>query len=71
MSALFPEDATQEGVNNYRKDLLSAYKATSDTDTLYHHQAMKSDDRRNFLLAMIKEVTDQINNGNFSMIKIG
>ena len=46
MSALFPEDATQEGGNNYGKDPLSAYKATSDPDTLYHHKAMKEYDRK-------------------------
>ena len=30
---------------------------------------MKADDRKEFLLDMIKEVTDQINNGNFSLIR--
>ena len=54
MSALFPEDATQEGGNNYGKYPLSAYKATSGPDTLYRHQDMKADDRKEFLLAMIK-----------------
>ena len=29
---------------------------------------MKADDRTELLLAMIKEVTDQINNGNYSLI---
>ena len=46
MSELFHEDATQEGGNNYGKDPLSAYKATSDPDTLYHHKAMKEYDRK-------------------------
>ena len=41
MSELLPEDANQEGVNNYGKDPLSDYKSTSDSDTLYHHQDMK------------------------------
>ena len=53
MSALFPEDETQEGGNNYGKDPLSIYKATSDPDTLFQHQAMKTDDRKEFLLDMI------------------
>ena len=48
MSALFPEDATQEGGNNYGKDPLFSYNATSDPDTLYHHQDMKEDDRKYF-----------------------
>ena len=30
---------------------------------------MKGYDREDLLLAMIKEVTDQINNGNFSLIR--
>ena len=54
MSALFPEGSTQEGGNNYGKDQLSAYKATSDPDTLYHHQSMKAYNRKELLLAMIK-----------------
>ena len=69
MSSLFHVDLTQEGGNNYGKDPLSAYKATSDPDTLYHHQGMKSDDRKKLLFALIKEVSDQINNGNFSLTR--
>ena len=68
MSELLPEDATQEGGNKYGKDPLYPYRATLDPDTLYHHQAKKTDDMKAFLLAMIKEVTDKINNGNFSLI---
>ena len=48
MSELFPEDATQEGGNNYVKDPLSTYNATSYLDTLYQHQAMKADDSKYF-----------------------
>ena len=69
MSVLLPEDATQEGGKNYGNDPLYAYKANSNPDTLYHHKDMKADDRKDFLLDMIKEVTDQINNGNFSLIR--
>ena len=54
MSAILPDDATQEGGNNYGKDPHSSYKSTSDTDTLYQHQSMKADDRKEFLLSMIK-----------------
>ena len=71
MLLLFPEGATQEGGNNYGKDPLSAYKATSYPNTLYHHEVMKADDRKEFLLPMIKEVTDKINNGSFSLIRRG
>ena len=69
MSELFPEDSNQERGKKYGKDPLSDYKATSYTYTLYHHQDMKSDDRKDFLLAVMKEVTDKINNGNFSLIR--
>ena len=65
MSTLLTQDVTQEGGNNYGKYPLSAYKETSYPDTLYHHQAMKEDDGKDFLLDMIKEVIDQVNNGYF------
>ena len=70
MSALFSEYATQEGGSNYGKDTLSAYKATSDPETLYQHQDTKEENRKELLLAMIKEVTDKTNNGNLSLIRI-
>ena len=69
MSALLPEDATKDGGNSYGKDPISAYKSILYPDTLYHHQDMKEADRKDFLLDMIKDVTDQINNGNFSLIR--
>ena len=69
MSALLPEDENQEGGKNYGKDPLSTYTETSDTDTLYHHQAMKADDRKELLFAMIKGVTDKIENGDLSLIR--
>ena len=43
-----------------------AYKATSDPDTLYLHQAMKEPDKHNFIKAMEKEMEDQMKNGNFT-----
>ena len=45
-----------------------AYKATTDPDTMYWHQAMKEPDRDEFVKASIKEVDDQINNGIFSIV---
>ena len=44
-----------------------AYKATSDPDTMYLHEAMKQPDKAEFLKAMQKEVEDQTKNGNFSL----
>ena len=47
---------------------LYAFKAVSDPDTLYYHEAMKEEDRDKFKDAMIKGVTDQFENGNFTII---
>ncbi len=48
---------------------LTVFKATSDPDTMYLHQAMKEPDRKEFVAAMNKEVKDQSENGNFSIEK--
>ena len=48
---------------------LMAYKATSDPDSMYLHQAMKEPDRANFLTDMLQEVTDQVKNENFKVVK--
>ncbi|KAI2494626.1 hypothetical protein MHU86_19904 [Fragilaria crotonensis] len=61
--AMFPDDDRWA----YRNPLM-AYKAVSDPDTLYYHQAMKEEDRAMFKESMKKEVTDQFNNGNFTII---
>ncbi len=45
-----------------------ALKAIADPDTMYWHQAMKEPDSHKFREAMEKEVTDQYNNGNFSIV---
>ena len=47
---------------------LLAYKATSDPDTMYLHQAMKEPDKEQFLIAMEKEAQNQLNNGNFTIM---
>jgi hypothetical protein len=52
---------------SYRNPLL-AYKAAPDLDTLYYHQAMREKDKEKFQESMMKEVTDQFNNGNFTVI---
>ena len=46
-----------------------AYKATYDLDSMYLHQAMKEPDWANFLTAMLQEVTNQVKNENFTVIK--
>ena len=50
-------------------DPLLAYKAVADPDVMYLHQAMKEKDRDMFIDAMKKEVKDQSENDNFSVIK--
>jgi hypothetical protein len=50
------------------KDPLLAYKATSDPDTMYLHEAMKEPDKADFVKVMQKEVQDQIDNGNYSIL---
>ena len=54
--------------NTLNDDNFMAYKATSDPDTLYLHQAMKEPDKHNFIKAMEKEMEDQMKNGNFTKI---
>ena len=47
---------------------LLAYKASTDPDTMYMHEAMREPDKVKFLKAMEKEVEDQIKNGNYSIV---
>ena len=60
---MFPDDDRTD-----YDDPLLAYKAVSDPDTLYYHQAMREDDREEFKSSMLKEVTDQFENGNFTVV---
>ena len=46
-----------------------AYKATIDPDSMYLHEAMQQEEKAKSLKAMLEEVRDQVNNGNFSIIK--
>ena len=55
--------------DDVKDDPLLAFKATSDPDTMYLHQAMNQPDREHFKAAMKKEMADQIDNGNFTLIK--
>jgi hypothetical protein len=47
---------------------LHALKAVSDPDTMYYHQAMREKDSEEFQSSMLKEVTDQFENGNFTVV---
>ena len=66
LQTMFPDYDSM--TDNERDNPLHAYKAVADPDTMYLHQAMKEPDRKEFLKAMQKEVEDQYNNNNFSVI---
>jgi hypothetical protein len=59
-----------EGTRACGEDPFLAYKASTDPDTMYMHEAMKEPDRDEFVKAMKKEVADQMENGNFSVVRI-
>jgi hypothetical protein len=63
LEALFPDAQVDD------TDPLLAFKATTDPDTMYMHEAMREPDREEFRAAMVKEVTDQMENGNFTIVK--
>jgi hypothetical protein len=60
---MFPDDKKIDW-----DDPLLAYKAVSDPDTLYYHQAMREDDKDTFRSSMNKEISDQFENGNFTVV---
>ena len=43
------------------------FKATTDPDTMYMHEAMREKDAAEFKKAMEKEWEDQLGNGNFTV----
>ena len=63
IEAMFPNEVPDV------MDPLLAYKAMSDPDVMYLHQAMKEKDKEEFIKAMRDEVRDQANNGNFTVIR--
>eukprot|EP00978_Attheya_sp_CCMP212_P004051 scaffold8733_cov52-Attheya_sp.AAC.1 len=65
ISALYPDDDQLPGSEDQS---ILAYKASADPDTMYIHKAMKEPDRGEFIKAMLKEVKDQMNNVNFSIV---
>jgi hypothetical protein len=49
-------------------DALYVFKTMADPDTVYLHQAMKEPDKEQFKEAMLKEVEDQTEKKNFSIV---
>ena len=45
-----------------------AFKANSDPDTMYYHQAIRAPDRKEFLKAIIKEINDHIDGNHWALI---
>ena len=68
-AALYPTDTEGHQYVLTSMNPLMAYKATSDPGSMYLHQAMKEPYRANFLTAMLQEVTDQVKNENFLVVK--
>ena len=63
MEAMYPNEYPEA------TDPILAYKAVADPDVMYLHQAMREKDRDMFIEAMRKEVKDQAENGNFSVVR--
>ena len=64
LSALYPFDCLP-----FEDDPLMAYGASNDPDVFYYHEAIREPDADDFKEAMIKEITDQWDNGNFRLVK--
>ena len=45
-----------------------AYAASADKDTMYMHQAMRQPDKKQFIQAMVEEVTAHTKNGHWKII---
>ena len=72
-SPSFPHDVPNEILSlstlfSYEDhDVLMAYGATNDPDTLYYHEAMAAPDRKEFIKSMIVELQGQMDMGVFTL----
>jgi len=64
---IFCQETITSG-NDHELNNPLAYKASTDPDTMYLHQALKQPDRLKFVEAMDKEVKDQMGNKNFTIV---
>ena len=69
LEAIFPDYHQQHEDIMIQDDPILAMKATADPDTMYMHEAMREPDWDQFRMAMQKEVQDQMDNGNFTIVK--
>jgi len=44
------------------------FKASSDPDTMYYHQAMRGPDKEQFTAAIVKEIKDHITNNHWQLV---
>jgi len=58
-----------EDEETWSEQHLLAFKASTDPDTMYHHQAMKQPDREKFQEAMRKECEAHYKEGNYRLVK--
>ncbi len=58
-----------EELESWCEQHLLAYKASTDPDTMYYHQAMKEPDKEKFQAAMEKECSAHYKEGNYKLIK--
>ena len=66
-SILEPYD--QEEEEEWSEQELLAYKASTDPDTMYYHQAMKEPDKDKFQEAIKKECEDHFRESNYKLVK--
>ena len=69
LEAQFPDHEQKHHEFQLEQQSLYAFKATTDPDTMYLHQVRREPDWKHFREAMTKEVKDQMDNGNYSIIK--
>ena len=60
---LSPEDYEKD--ESWIEQQLLAFKASTDPDTMYYHQAMKEPDKEQFLTAIDKECEAHFKEGNY------
>ncbi len=60
---------SQEQEEEWIEQDLLAFKASTDPDTMYHHQAMKQPDKEKFQEAMKKECEAHFKEENYKLIK--
>ena len=63
LQSIFPDHDVYEP-----QDPLLAFKASTNPDMLYYHEAMKEKDKKHFLQAMEKELEENFENNNFEVV---